>query len=644
MYRYIAILLLIVLSSFRVHASPSSLTGVISEIKVTGNRLVSEKEILDVIQAYKGQALSKELIVEDLRRIFGMGYFVAQSVEAKPYQKPDGSILLEFEVEENAPVTDLIIYGANQIEEIDAYQYFSGLIAKPENARLVSDKIHELEQEYLKQGYILARVKDIDMDSSGRLKIYIDEGVITSIDFNGNHKTQSEYLHLLMTNTKLNEPYNERKFGKDYKKIQGTNYFDDLNRVVKPNIDQEGYELVLQIKEKAKFSSFGLGGGVNSSAGLFGNVNYTKGNVKGMGETINVTALIGSGFAAGSTLNTNSNFVKRGKYTSISGTYTTPFYHGHDFSFTRNLSYNKGPNFTVDLTEQTMTSAGATISKSLDDNQNLSFGSSFNLIDITDRERADYINMVTDNIMEIDRPSNQDLLNASPKQFINGKRSIAKAEAREIRDEQIVSGSFLDFRSSYLYQNLDDNNKPRSGTRFRTAVMPTLGLGDIDSYTKLSTSASRFFPMPMRSTLLLNLRGGYDLFGDIPQFSKYRLGTSSGVRGYRPISELGVGSKMLLSTAEFRTPIYNILPNLKNSKLFKNLDFALFADAGLVGGDVRLNRLTERLSQAASVGFGLRINIPLFGALRFDVGFPIIEALTDSTKLFRLNFGPATFI
>lgn len=644
MYRYLAILILFALSSFTVHANTGSLTGLISEIKVTGNRLVSEEEILDVIMAYKGQALSKELIIEDLKRIYGMGYFVPQSVEAKPYQRPDGSILLEFEVEENAPITDLIIYGGNQIKDIDPYQYFSDLIAKPENARLVSDKIHKLEQEYLKQGYILARVEDIDMDSSGRLKIFIDEGIITSISFNGNHKTQDEYLQHLMSNTKLDEPYNERKFAKDYKRIQGTTYFDDLNRVVKPSFDQEGYELELQLKEKAKFSSFGLGGGVNSSAGLFGNVNYTRGNVKGRGDTLNVTALIGSGFAAGSTLNTNSNFVKRGKYTSISGSYTSPFYHGHDFSFTRNLSYNKGPNFTVDLTEQTLATAGATISKKLKGHQNVSFGSSFNVIEIKDRERADYINMIADNIMEIDRPTNKDLLNSTQKQFLNGKRSIAKAEAREIRDEQIVDGAFLDFRSSYLYQNLDNKNKPRSGTRFRAAIIPTLGLGDIDSYTKLSTSASRFFPMPLRSTLLLNLRGGYELFGDIPQFSKYRLGTSSGVRGYRPISELGVGSKMLLSTAEFRTPIYNIMPNLKNSKLFKNLDFALFADAGLVGGDVRLNRLTERLSQAASVGFGLRINIPLFGALRFDVGFPIIEALTDSTKLFRLNFGPATFI
>lgn len=643
MRRCLAILLGFFLNILVVQAA-QPLEGIISEIKVTGNRLVSENEILEQVKAYPGQTMSKELIIEDLKRIFSMGYFIPQSVEAKPYQKPDGTVLLEYQVEENPPVTDLIVYGANQITEINPYQYFGSLVAKPENARLLSEKIHELEQEYLRNGYIVARVKDIDLDQSGVLKIYIDEGIISSINFNGNEKTQTEYLKLLVNNTKINEPYNEIKFSKDYKRLQATNYFDNLNRAVKPSLKQDGYDLDLQLKEKKKFSSFGFGGGVNSSAGLFGNLNYSRGNIQGRGETLDINALIGSGFAAGSTLNTNSNFVRRGKYTSVSGTYTNPFYHGHDFTLSRNLSYNKGPNFTVDLTEQTLTSVGASIAKKLQGDQSVSFGSSFNLIDIEDRDRAEYVRRVTDNILELDPITNKELLDADKKEFLKGKRAIARAEAQRIRDEQIVSGAFLDFRTSYLYQDLDDSNKPRSGTQFRTALIPVLGLGDINSYTKLSGSVSRFFPMPYRSTVLLNLRGGYGLFGEIPQFAKYRLGTSSGVRGYRPISELGVGDKMLVSTAEFRTPLYNMVPNLKNSKLFKNLDFALFADAGLVGSDIRLNRLTERLSQAAAVGFGLRVNIPLFGALRFDVGFPLIEALTDANKLFRFNFGPAVFI
>ena len=85
------------------------------------------------------------------------------------------------------------------------------------------------------------------------------------------------------------------------------------------------------------------------------------------------------------------------------------------------------------------------------------------------------------------------------------------------------------------------------------------------------------------------------------------------------------------------------MPPLQKFKILKNVDFALFADAGVIGGDSRLNLITDRLSRAAAVGFGLRVNVPLVGALRFDVGFPLIQALTNKTKLYRFNFGPANF-
>ncbi|MDD9898932.1 MAG: BamA/TamA family outer membrane protein [Candidatus Melainabacteria bacterium] len=618
--------------------------GIISEIEISGNRLLADQEIIDQIKSYVGMRFSKELVIEDLKAIYTMGYFVPQSVEAKPYQKPDGTILLEYSVQENPIVTDIVIYGADQIKHLDPYKHFAPLIAKPENARKLSELIHSLEQQYVQAGYIVARVKDIDIDSSGLLKIYIDEGIINSIKFAGNQKTKTEYLELLTRKTQIGKPYNEQEFAKDFKRIQGTSYFDDIRRSVRPSLDGDGYDLELQVREKEKFSSLGFGGGINSSAGLFGNLNYSRGNIRGKGETLDVNALIGSGFAAGSTLNTNSNFVRRGRYTSISAAYNSPYYHGHDYSLSRRISYSNGPNFTVDLSRQTLMTTAASISKRIGNGQSLSIGGSANYIDIEDRDRADYLDQVTDNILELYPISDKDVLSANRKGFLGGKRAIAKQEARQIRNEQIVSGMFLDFRTAYTYRDLDDRTKPRKGTRFRAAVVPVMGFGDVNSYTKLSTSATRFFPMPWRSTLLLNLRGGYELLGNMPQFAKLRLGTSSGVRGYRPISELGVGSKLLISTAEFRTPIYNIIPNLKNNKLVKNLDFALFADAGVIGGDRRLNRLTDRLSQAASVGFGLRVNIPLFGSLRFDIGFPLIDALTDTDRLFRLNFGPGSFI
>ncbi len=640
----LGLILVLVLFGFALPTFAEDVTqSLVTEIKITGNRLIEDSEIIEQIQTLPGKPLSKDMVVEDLKRIYGMGYFAAQSVEARPYQRPDGSIVLEYIVVENTPVTDLVVYGNSLVKEIDAFAYFNDLVARPENARLLSDKIQALERDYYLKGYIVAKVKDIDVDDSGLLKIYIDEGNINEIQYIGNNLTQSSYLGHIVSNTQINEPYNEAKFAKDYKKLQSSGYFENVTRVVKPSTDETGYILEIQVKEKEKTTSLGLGGGVNSSAGLFGNANFSKGNIHGRGESLNINALLGSGYGAGSTFNTNSNLVRRGRYTSIGASYNTPFFRDSDYTLKESINYSKGPNFTVDLSQQRLLSAGASVSKNIDNNQSISHGLSVNAVNVMDRDRSTYINEVADNILKVDHLTNHDLFNANQDGFLGGKRAIAKAEARALRDGQIVKGSFLDYAANYAYQDLDDNTKPRDGIKFRAGATPTFGLGDVTSFTKLHGSASRFVPMPWRSTFIFNVRGDYGLLGTIPQFSKFRLGTNTGVRGYQQFSQLGVGDKLLISTAEYRTPIYNVVPSLQKFKILKNVDFAVFADAGVVGGDSRLNLITNRLSRAAAVGFGIRVNVPLVGALRFDVGFPMIKALTQNNRFFRFNFGPANF-
>ena len=75
-------------------------------------------------------------------------------------------------------------------------------------------------------------------------------------------------------------------------------------------------------------------------------------------------------------------------------------------------------------------------------------------------------------------------------------------------------------------------------------------------------------------------------------------------------------------------------------KLLKSVDFAVFSDFGLVGGETYFNEITDRLSRAWSVGFGVRVALPFVGRIRVDLGFPLVEALLDD-QFFRLNFGPA---
>ena len=637
--KFLISLALLTIFSIPSHAT-ENYSGLVSEIIVSGNRLIRTEEILEKLQTKVGINMNKDTVITDLRNIYAMGYFMADSVQAKPYRKSDDTILLEIDVEENPPVTDLIVYGNNAVTDVEAYDFFIDMVAKPENAKLISERIRLLEQYYYSLGYVVSRVSDIDLDESGLLRIYINEGIIDNIVYTGNKKTKDGYINHLINNVKLNEPYNEAKFLKDYRRLQGN--FANVTRSVRPSPDSDGYTVDIQFSEKDRNTTIGLGGGVNTAAGLFGNATYSRGNLRGQGETLNFNALLGSGFGADQTLSNNRNLVRNDNLTQISANYNIPFYRDSQYNLSTGASYLKGPNFNVDLTTQTLTSIQTRTSRAFDGGHRFSLGVNANHIDLEDRNRERYIDEVSRNIMEKDNLTNSDTLKKKGSEFIGGARGLARAEARAYREEHIVDGFYFGLTPGYIYSNLDDPLKPRDGWRSSLDLNPVLGLGDINSFTRFDASTTKFFPVGKHSSFLFNLRGGSELIGDIPQFYKFRLGNNTGVRGYRQFSELGIGSKVLISTAEFRTPIYHIAPPLKKYRLIRdNVQFAVFADAGLIGGDKRLNDVSLRLSQAASLGFGLRVNVPFLGALRFDIGFPLIQALTKDTRIFRLNFGPA---
>lgn len=613
----------------------------VSEVRISGNRLVTDAEVLDEVLSVAGSTFSRDMVINDLQKIFQLGYFEADGVQAIPYLKSDNSILLEYKVKENPPVNDLVIYGNTNTVELNAYDIFADLVGKPENVKLLKDKIQELETEYLKNGFIIAKVTDIDLNDAGILTVSVDEGVIKTISYKGNEKTKVDFLNHLVKDQGVNEPYNEFKFANDFKRLQGSNYFSSVTRTVRPAQDGSGgYDLLIELAEK-RTASVGLGGGVNSTAGIFGNASLNLGNLRGRGETLNVTAILGSGYGAAQTLNNDSRLVRRDNLTQISANYSIPYFLDSDYGFNTFANYSKGPNFNVDLSRQTAYGGGIGLSRVVGQSHVFRLSTTGNYIDLEDRDRKEYLDELTRNIIELDNLSQRDILKKKGANFTGGRRGLARAEAKRLRDEQIVSGAYVGFKPSYTYNKLDNRQNPRDGWKTRISSEPVFGLGDISSFTKLSGSATKYLPVGKESSFLLNFRGGAEMFGDIPQFAIYRLGTTSGIRGYRQFSELGVGSRLAITTAELRTPIYNIIPPVKRYNFTKKVDFAVFADAGIIGGRVRLNRVTQRLSQAAAIGFGLRVKLPLVGALRFDIGFPLVEILTGNKKLFRFNFGPA---
>ncbi|HMY53553.1 MAG TPA: BamA/TamA family outer membrane protein, partial [Candidatus Obscuribacter sp.] len=117
-----------------------------------------------------------------------------------------------------------------------------------------------------------------------------------------------------------------------------------------------------------------------------------------------------------------------------------------------------------------------------------------------------------------------------------------------------------------------------------------------------------------------------------------RLGGWNGVRGYRAFSDLGTGTGMLMATAELRAklPLPETNPVFKTLK--KNVKAVAFADFGQVMGNGITNSLLSRSSMGASVGLGLRVNMPMVGLVRIDYGLPLVSSILGRTTP-RLTIG-----
>jgi outer membrane protein insertion porin family len=135
-----------------------------------------------------------------------------------------------------------------------------------------------------------------------------------------------------------------------------------------------------------------------------------------------------------------------------------------------------------------------------------------------------------------------------------------------------------------------------------------------------------------KTVLSLRADAGY-IAGDAPFFERFYAGGLGSVRGFRyrgvsprsgPDEDPVGGSFSLTGTAEVNFPIAGDL-----------LRGVVFADAGTVEQDFKLGTIRT------SVGFGVRLTLPIFGQLplALDFGVPITKDDQDDTRYISFSLG-----
>ncbi len=174
----------------------------IGDIKIDGNKRIQKEAILNKLNVKPGAPFRKNVISDEIREIYSMGYF--DDVQIKADETPKGEIDLSIMLKERPSIKEIEIEGNKLFTKdniLDAITTKSFNVAS--NEKIHSD-IATLKKKYEKEGYfqpeIIYELKEIS-PSEAKLIFRINEGsksYLTDLQFEGAHKLTDKELKRVM--------------------------------------------------------------------------------------------------------------------------------------------------------------------------------------------------------------------------------------------------------------------------------------------------------------------------------------------------------------------------------------------------------------------------------------------------------------
>lgn len=548
-----------------------------AEIQVRGNKTISEETILLTIPIHAGQEISKAQVMESMQRIYGLGYFMDVRAATEPVH---GGERLIFNVIENPALKDVRLQGVTVFPESELKKPFSSMIGRVINLKDVQGAVKEIEKRYLDQGYVLARVIDLQVQPAGELDLKFAEGIINEIKVTGNEDTQDYVIRREIT-LKHGQLYNFKRMEEDLRRVYNLNYFEDINIKYEPAPDDASkVNVIIAVKEK-QTGSFQLSAGWSNRDGPLGMLSLKKDNIFGRGQSVSADLTISKNWAA--ELN-----------------YFNPWVDEEHTSFGSSVYARRYYNYYAQVLEERQGLA-------------LSFGRPlFGQDPVTAqwrgaaRIRTERVNLKGVNAAGDDY--------TEPVDTGSGKAVAPGAGSGRTADLSTTLGYTVTFDSrDYLLS-------PNTGW-FNTYSLDQYvpGLGDL-SMTRLQLDVNRYVPLWFGHTLAMGWKLGTLqtlLGGGVPAYERFYSTGAYLIRGWSEspsssyMTNLGTlgttfsGDSFTLGSLEYRFPIVNILSGV------------LFADSGIFWDQSKKNFSLDRTR--SGYGAGIRVNTPL-GPLRLDLG------------------------
>lgn len=147
----------------------------ISNIVIRGTKVLDPDVVLLRMRIQKGDALDSKRVNEEIKRIYGLGYF--SDVQISVEKKRDGNELV-ITVVEKPRINNIVISGSDVVDNDDILAAINSKQGAVLNEKFLSDDIARVRDLYRKEGYYLAEVDyNIERGSTGAtLTFNVKEG------------------------------------------------------------------------------------------------------------------------------------------------------------------------------------------------------------------------------------------------------------------------------------------------------------------------------------------------------------------------------------------------------------------------------------------------------------------------------------
>ena len=515
----------------------------IVEINFSGATAATEGAARAALAMHVGDAVSEAGLVKDRDAVYATGYFY--DLYPTFEQVPEG-VVLTYNVLENPELKEVKIEG-NTVETTESLmELVTVKNGELLNSRTLQENVQAIQEKYRADGYILAKITDLNIAQDGTLTIKISEGTLEDYKVKGNKKTK-DYVILREMRQKTGEPFNANLARRSMQRVYNLGFFEDVNVKMNPGVEPNAVVMEIDVKEK-RTGSFGIGAGYSSSDGMVGMVSVSDTNFRGMGDTISISYEM----SGDDTDARGYTFMYRRPWLDKKETAGTLRVYNRVYEYD---DYDENGNHKESFMRK-YSGGEFTLSRPMSE-----YSTNF----VTLRNRKDRYVKHTETGNAGNRSGNAAWLSSN----FGTTRSVTFEHVTDTRDN--------------VYE-------PTMGARASIST-EFAGLGGDFNYQKVILGDTHYLKAGRAQVFVL--RGQYGISrGTISEFSQFRMGGQDTIRGYR--EDQFRGTRMALASLEYRFPIVSKVTG------------ALFTDYGGAWSD---GFMPEKMHGSIGVGLGLNTPI-----------------------------------